>query len=1119
MNAFPPELLQHHFACMLVTGLTSPISKSVTPPTTAAAAAAASAPPTTEASETTAPPDHPTKVFPDLTKSLHDILSARARNALWDPARGRSAVFHTIFADHNVRLPPLKTKPSPRHVAPIPSITCGSASTPPSEASTSAFAALPPRSPLSPLHPNSPQFPDGLIAPVWVRKHRELVPSVFVAFHTLPTNQDIEEVRKADQDLIKIIAERRRTLTERGIKLTVVLLTQREMLDDAQLEVRLSSIRRSSGLDSRASLFVLTPVTKSELGEFVASLHSALYDCAVDYYREHARRVKRKRTRYPPPPSTLQPIVTALGTLPPSSSNAKPVNVSDISWLSREGWIIRSEYKLALFAELSGDIPEALLRYREAYDLLCTTRTCLLGSTLMLPPRTKRWAEAKVLADTLNIRICKLMLYQDSGEGAAMFFRKHLSRFTELSTGWGIGSMTFEYWSWLSKQYRMFGELIEAATRPIQGSPLPAFQLPTHAPPLPSKLLHPDTLSRYSDGRGGVEAPSGMLLPNSNAVSVCIAPYNTLQTPGTYFHLAALCTVERRARFLRAISASSISSSDEEFEGSPLAHERKVDHTAQLTEMLTKAYDAFKRNRLHRSALMVASRIATAYYDGGQMKMALKFLERIVRSYGKDEVEEVRASLVEVAIAAAIGAGDKRSAARMLMEVMDPKLPMDREKRQGLVGGLKTFLSQNAGTPDGQVKRDDAANDNIKGAEESRNSPITSVVANFVEVVPVFPASEVDFGSSVPFQLVLRNTAQISLLDIFSVSRLTFTLTTGQDSSETIISITSNNAIQASESSGPVIVQVGMLDPTSPTPPEPQSANLSEAFLTEGLIACQGSLKASQEGSVRVSKATLHAVQLSDGLEVELDLPLAPFGASLSEPSLKTGHWLLSSGKNLAVTQRLDPSVTLVRPQRFDVDVVATAPAVGGYVDERIPIRVDVHNKENKAVQVWMYATLQPSYDGARDTLCCSEEEGKEEVGGQSVKGVCIGEIGAGDKAEKVIWLTSRQAAGVRTVNVSVRVMTDREGEEVNMEALPVAASASVAVPVGLLFFAKSWSQRVGREQRKKKQGGVKGLLDLDSDSELEECEEGKSDIVRVGLDVEMVGETVIEVTSVDPIR
>ena len=188
---------------------------------------------------------------------------------------------------------------------------------------------------------------------------------------------------------------------------------------------------------------MLTPVSRQELNEFVTSLHGTLYESALDYYREHARRVKRKRARYPPPPSVIQPILTAAASLPGRTPN------ETLTPLSREGWIVRAEYKLGTFAELQGDNDEALSRYQEAYEIL--SGPCL-GSTMMLPPRTKRWAEAKVLADTLSIKISKFHLYKDDGAAAMRQFQRHLHRFTELSTGWGIGNMTFEYWSWLCKQ-------------------------------------------------------------------------------------------------------------------------------------------------------------------------------------------------------------------------------------------------------------------------------------------------------------------------------------------------------------------------------------------------------------------------------------------------------------------------------------------------------------------------------------------------------------------------------------------------------------------------------------------------------------------------------------------
>ena len=47
------------------------------------------------------------------------------------------------------------------------------------------IASTTPHSPLSPLTPGSAAYPDGLITPTWVRKHSEILPSVFVHFARL----------------------------------------------------------------------------------------------------------------------------------------------------------------------------------------------------------------------------------------------------------------------------------------------------------------------------------------------------------------------------------------------------------------------------------------------------------------------------------------------------------------------------------------------------------------------------------------------------------------------------------------------------------------------------------------------------------------------------------------------------------------------------------------------------------------------------------------------------------------------------------------------------------------------------------------------------------------------
>lgn len=175
------------------------------------------------------------------------------------------------------------------------------------------------------------------MAPIWIKKHREMVPCIFLLVLKLfefngnepLSNEGREEAeREGDYELVREIIERRRSTVERGIKLAVILICSRNLLDSTTLDARLSLIRRQSGLDSRSSLFVISPVTHEEVGNFVDSLKGELFPAALDYYREHGRRVRRKRTR--------------------------------TGKVAEKRWNVRYDYKMAVFSEMRGEIEVAL---------------------------------------------------------------------------------------------------------------------------------------------------------------------------------------------------------------------------------------------------------------------------------------------------------------------------------------------------------------------------------------------------------------------------------------------------------------------------------------------------------------------------------------------------------------------------------------------------------------------------------------------------------------------------------------------------------------------------------------------------------------------------------------
>jgi hypothetical protein len=87
-------------------------------------------------------------------------------------------------------------------------------------------------SPLSPLTPDSPLYPDGIMTTMWIRKHRDIIPSVFVSFYELksdarPHHISDEELARHLTELKSAIltfeANYRKSFADRGVKLCAVL--------------------------------------------------------------------------------------------------------------------------------------------------------------------------------------------------------------------------------------------------------------------------------------------------------------------------------------------------------------------------------------------------------------------------------------------------------------------------------------------------------------------------------------------------------------------------------------------------------------------------------------------------------------------------------------------------------------------------------------------------------------------------------------------------------------------------------------------------------------------------------------------------------------------------------
>ncbi|KAH9072843.1 Gryzun, putative trafficking through golgi-domain-containing protein [Lactarius deliciosus] len=951
MNSYPPELLVQLAPVMFIAGLDVPAVPEPVPST------APGSPPSTR----------PQDPFTSLTVRLRDALLSQRTAVIWQPEKSKT--FQAVSVDKDVRFPPRKIPISPDPHGPV-------------------------HSPLSPLTPTSPLHPDGLVAPIWVRKHTSLVPSVFVLFIRLyespphhmpaspldPPHPDREaEERRKDAEMSAEIALRKKSTSERGIKLTVVLMASRKMLDDPALDARLTFIRRQSGLDYRAALFVLSPVSPSELSEFVKSLQQALYEPAVEYYTSHSKRVRRKRNRHAQAASSYVPPLPPLGMTAP----ARP--------LRPEGWTVRYEYKMACFAEFRGEYEVALKHYQDAYSSLLT----MFGSTAILPPRTKRWAEAKVLADCINLKICKLYLYNNEHALALSQHTIHTRRFSDFSRGWGIGEETFEFWSWIARQHRAFAELIEQGTKST-------LILPTHQPAV------------------AVPGPASSALAELDALRVLgFNPANALQHPGFYYYMAAQATERRHAQFLAIVE--SLEGNSANIPG--FANEKRVDHFGIVLELYTKAYELFKKhsplsngNGQGRLTLRVAGRIAGTYYAAGKFDMAVRFFERIAKTYRRERWGATLRPLLATWYKCAQRLGDVELSVKILVEMLAHGSGVS--EHEGDAGALQEDLLAVLKST----------------VPSSHDVPLT---IDLSDSEPIFNASVVFWSSAafvgecVAFQLSLTAPGDVSISALpFSSLAIYFS-----HKEEPVIVHHNADAVD-----GAKIQRVDLGD----LPLE--IATTAQGFLSwekAATIVFVGNVSSDVPVILAIDRAVLTLREGNWTVEIPIDLSAARDGPTL------TPRWLISTDPVQFVPLRCGSAADVTvsyRPHNLNVSLIYQVPA---YLDEEYPIVISITNEDDRALDVILDILLQPSeIDEAVNDIRVDDEHSQN-----LVKGITIGAIAPGATTLKTLYLTSTGGAGDRVLDISIqsRSPVSRDTSEV-LRTLSVPTVAPMSVEYGVKY-------------------------------------------------------------------
>jgi len=489
---------------------------------------------------------------------------------------------------------------------------------------------------LSPLTPDSVLFPDGLMHHEWISKHQNLVPSAFVTFYQFTSDPKLSTLH--DNQLKTDISNIKSVLTKSGYKtkLIVALLSEGSIVKSPEVEDRLANIRKVTGLDSKTSFFFLPPRSSLvELEAFVETIISTIYPLCIEYYRDLSKHSRRKRNRgFTPQPSS-----------PPTSGSSQT--------LSSQGWNVRYDFKLGVFAEFRQEMDAAVRSFESGYDTLLTE----VMETI--PSWTARFNEARMLADVFAIRTIRCLLWNGNFTAAVRYWQTHRSRLRIFVDRKGKGSLTYGWEAWEARWATVMAQIIQKCTIEFN-----------------------------------MANQTSYLLPEKSIVTgERLDPWEHMHHPGYWFRLASQHLNSRRALALaipeedRSFQSQNTKSAQlydtylcpEPYEEYPLPGERGVDHSLLIIEALTSAIIEFQKNNQLRQVQELSIQSATESIRREDWDAALRILRPLWHkmTYRKEgwwgAVEEIGWALRN----SAARIGDAMSVVSVDWELLDKSTSLD----------------------------------------------------------------------------------------------------------------------------------------------------------------------------------------------------------------------------------------------------------------------------------------------------------------------------------------------------------------------------------------------------------------------------------------------------------
>ena len=281
-------------------------------------------------------------------------------------------------------------------------------------------------------------YPDGLIDSQWIRKHQELVPSIYLCFYSL----------HSDNQLKVEINDTKAALARSGFKtkVAVVLLGNVEAgtteLTESVQE-RLETIRKGTALDPKSIFYIPAQGSRIGVKRALDGILGVLYGTAVEYYRDLGRHARKKRSRGIAPPPTV----------PPTSGTSHTLSLPD--------WNFRYDFKTGILAEFRQEFDSSIRSMEQAYEIL-------LGQDVLetIPNWSARWHEARQLSDIISIRCVRLHLWMGHPSLAARRWQTHRNRISDFVDRRGHGTNTYGWQAWEARWATVMANIIERVEVP-----------------------------------------------------------------------------------------------------------------------------------------------------------------------------------------------------------------------------------------------------------------------------------------------------------------------------------------------------------------------------------------------------------------------------------------------------------------------------------------------------------------------------------------------------------------------------------------------------------------------------------------------------------------------------